>query len=1613
MTAAGDDLTEGLPRFAARSVSVRVRPLNRQEGQEFFAWKIDGNSIVQLDANTRDVDRTRDTKYGLDHIFGPEWTTQQIYEATTQSLIHKMVTGFNSTVFAYGQTSSGKTHTMRGTPDSPGLIPLAVAEAFRLIESNENREYLIRVSYMELYNEEVNDLLAPENTKLPIHESKENGPYVCGLREDIVTSPEQVLQLLESGETNRHIGSTRMNEKSSRSHTVFRMVVESRAVNAESDDAGAVLVSVLTLVDLAGSERVAKTGAEGIRMKEGTAINKSLLTLGNVINKLSEGALVTGSHIPYRDSKLTRILQPSLGGNAKTAIICAMTPAGCHVEESHSTLRFACRAKRVVNNAIVNEVLSDAAVLKRQAKEIEELKRRLNESGYALVSQNRQHWRASTSAGEDLESALQQKNALAEQAEQAKWQSRQLDKKVDELQAACRASEQEREALKEALAQSQAAAESKYLELSARHKDTLDAQFELKEKLKAIKTELSDTRAKLELRDYEAGMRESKEQAFTAQLNEATARIKERTEEVDSLRRSVKAAEERVAEAEGRARELYECNKRLELHVSELESRKRAPLYQKKQEEELKAAIEKAQECEVRAIEAELRAKDLLTQLEAAQKQLADFQESASSSTRQFTRAQEELAERHALEVQRLMLDGALQQERHEEALAGMRAVVQELEAAKAAVEEALATKAQQLAELQQDAGAMQARITELEAAEAELQACSNAAQEKIALLEHAAEEEAAAHEAMLAKAQHSHGEAMVAASSKHEEEKAALLAEIALNKEAAAIKAELQQQVDDLSVKVQEAAGALKAKEELKEERLRHKQEAANLKAELQKLQLESKTGAKGKDLAQKELDALKKRLTDAEAKLRTALQEKAAAIQEKGNLERQLKQNQSQKLMMEKTLEKKDVLESKKRESIMVNLNKSKEQLNTFEERLKAATVELQKVQMDLLAKQGECSSLESQLQEQKAENGQLRNENNQYALEATELHHKLGCLEEEHNEVSGQLQALTAELESARTSAEQQATEMTRNQQLDGELATIRIALATADEKERAATAQYSAAQELLAATQAQLAAITAERAEALGQVDAAEAQVQKSSADFHTANCSLRELESRLLSTETQFQEATSELEAAQEEQLRAESSAEIAAALQHSNALEAELMAVRQQLMEAQSAAAAVNAVPSDVTRSFSSGGAMRLQVEQRDQMLRLIDELSIQVAATPAVPPELQQGIQEQEERLHAALRDAERLAAAERELQEWQGQAERMQITVDEQATQLQRLSALQRDASSRASEANTALSSLLLRYDELMAQHDSLASELAAKSADADALRQALVQEVEKRKKAEQQGEDFATSAEELRCELARMEDARQALTAEYAQASQRLTSAEAAQNQVQQLQQQVAALQAAVLRLTQEVVTAKEAATASESEAQDLLDANTLLESQIRELRASHAALNARAAASTADAEQAMASAAMATQLRESEALRSKLELQIVADNLKAAAEREAVLQQQLGAIEAEAGRLREAQVEAIDEALLYRLRKDVETAGGVVAAFDNLSEVRALQYEVDRMNEKCKRYARDQENYLAENRRLQELVRRGAGGKAPLAQDVAESAGVLTDKENRLP
>ncbi|EPS64214.1 hypothetical protein M569_10567, partial [Genlisea aurea] len=368
-------------------VAVRVRPHRSAENADGFQWKVDNNRIS--------LQRSQDTpvpgiSFPFDHVLDEKCSNGLAYELLAKEIIGAAVEGFNGTVFAYGQTSSGKTYTMNGSECDPGIIFLAVKDIFAKVEKTSDREFLIRVSYMEIYNEEINDLFTVGNQKLQIHESLERGVFVAGLREEIVNSPDKVLNLIKNGEANRHFGETNMNARSSRSHTIFRMVIESKAKDnvscniSSSDDV--VRISILNLVDLAGSERVAKTGAGGVRLKEGKHINKSLMMLANVINKLSEGGKQRG-HIPYRDSKLTRILQPALGGNAKTSIICTVAPEEIHIEETKGTLQFASRAKKITNCVQVNEILTDAALLKRQKLEIEELRRKLQGSHAGILEQ--------------------------------------------------------------------------------------------------------------------------------------------------------------------------------------------------------------------------------------------------------------------------------------------------------------------------------------------------------------------------------------------------------------------------------------------------------------------------------------------------------------------------------------------------------------------------------------------------------------------------------------------------------------------------------------------------------------------------------------------------------------------------------------------------------------------------------------------------------------------------------------------------------------------------------------------------------------------------------------------------------------------------------------------------------------------------------------------------------------------------------------------------------------------------------------------------------------------------------------------------------------------------
>ncbi|XP_034006459.1 centromere-associated protein E isoform X13 [Trematomus bernacchii] len=367
---------------SAVKVCVRVRPLIPREDSAasenaepvHYFWKADAKSIYQVD------DGNSSKSFSFDRVFTAEETTNQLYQAIAKPLVVSSVQGYNGTIFAYGQTASGKTFTMLGSDRFPGVIPLAVEDVFQTIKSCPKKEFLLRVSYMEIYNETVSDLLVDSWKRQPleVRETINKTIYVADLREELVTSLAQVLAWIRKGEKNRHYGKTKMNERSSRSHAIFRMILESRErsdpASGENAD-GAIIVSHLNLVDLAGSERASQTGADGTRFKEGCNINRSLFTLGHVIKKLTDEGQKGFTN--YRDSKLTRILQNSLGGNAKTVIICTITPVT--LEETLSTLQFASTAKKMKNDPHVTEVSDEGALLKRYRNEIEDLKRRLQE----------------------------------------------------------------------------------------------------------------------------------------------------------------------------------------------------------------------------------------------------------------------------------------------------------------------------------------------------------------------------------------------------------------------------------------------------------------------------------------------------------------------------------------------------------------------------------------------------------------------------------------------------------------------------------------------------------------------------------------------------------------------------------------------------------------------------------------------------------------------------------------------------------------------------------------------------------------------------------------------------------------------------------------------------------------------------------------------------------------------------------------------------------------------------------------------------------------------------------------------------------------------------------
>lgn len=357
-------------------VVCRFRPLNDKEQLQSKNICVDFSDDQKSAKINSQYENGEDLNFTFDHIFPPSSTQEAVYHAAALPIIDSIFQGFNGTVLAYGQTSSGKTYTMSGySADDPGIIPRMISDLFSSFASSDaGLEFTVKVSFCEIYLEKIKDLINPSKENLRIQEDKAKGVHMPELTETYVVNEEEVMEIMKIGTSNREVSYTQMNATSSRSHSIFIVNVSqnnTRDYSAKS--------AKLYLVDLAGSEKVGKTGAAGKRLEEAKNINKSLTTLGQVITALTDPK---STHVPYRDSKLTRVLQDSLGGNAKTTLILTCSPSPWNEAETISTLRFGTRAKAIKNKPKVNReyTVSELKLMLLAAKEEIQKKEKMIES---------------------------------------------------------------------------------------------------------------------------------------------------------------------------------------------------------------------------------------------------------------------------------------------------------------------------------------------------------------------------------------------------------------------------------------------------------------------------------------------------------------------------------------------------------------------------------------------------------------------------------------------------------------------------------------------------------------------------------------------------------------------------------------------------------------------------------------------------------------------------------------------------------------------------------------------------------------------------------------------------------------------------------------------------------------------------------------------------------------------------------------------------------------------------------------------------------------------------------------------------------------------------------
>ncbi|XP_031304844.1 kinesin-like protein KIF3A isoform X6 [Camelus dromedarius] len=524
-------------------VVVRCRPLNEREKSMCYKQAVSVDEMRgTITVNKTDSSNEPPKTFTFDTVFGPESKQLDVYNLTARPIIDSVLEGYNGTIFAYGQTGTGKTFTMEGVravPELRGIIPNSFAHIFGHIAKAEgDTRFLVRVSYLEIYNEEVRDLLGKDQTqRLEVKERPDVGVYIKDLSAYVVNNADDMDRIMTLGHKNRSVGATNMNEHSSRSHAIFTITIECSEKGVDGNMH--VRMGKLHLVDLAGSERQAKTGATGQRLREATKINLSLSTLGNVISALVDGK---STHVPYRNSKLTRLLQDSLGGNSKTMMCANIGPADYNYDETISTLRYANRAKNIKNKARINEDPKDA-LLRQFQKEIEELKKKLEEGEEISGSD------ISGSEEEDDE-----EGEIGEDGEKRKKRRDQAGKKkvspdkMVEMQAKI---DEERKALETKLDMEEEERNKARAELEKREKDLLKAQQEhqsLLEKLSALEKKVIvggvDLLAKAEEQEK--------------LLEESNMELEERRKRAEQLRRELEEKEQERLDIEEKYTSLQE-----------------------------------------------------------------------------------------------------------------------------------------------------------------------------------------------------------------------------------------------------------------------------------------------------------------------------------------------------------------------------------------------------------------------------------------------------------------------------------------------------------------------------------------------------------------------------------------------------------------------------------------------------------------------------------------------------------------------------------------------------------------------------------------------------------------------------------------------------------------------------------------------------------------------------------------------------------------------------------------------------------------------------------------------------------------------------------------------